>query len=109
MKASRWLGIRGAVLVWILYWVGLALVKLGPAAAAIWNATRGPDTDQSSVSVAFMNMYLSLTVTDHGHTTWSGSTHIVELLIRLSAIPLLLLIVWGMTRRSQRAAMREVV
>jgi hypothetical protein len=88
-RRSVW-GLLGS---WVVYWLALAAVKLGPAAMAIWRATRsGPD--QGSVAFNNGNWVLNLIVTEKGTTTWTGSIHVGALALWVGAVPLALWIIW---------------
>ncbi|HEY2164083.1 MAG TPA: hypothetical protein VGH04_08840, partial [Gemmatimonadaceae bacterium] len=73
---------------WAAYWSALFAVKLGPAVLAIWSASRSKVANDSSAGVSFANWVLSLVVTEHGATTWSGSVHMGALAAWIAVVPL---------------------
>jgi hypothetical protein len=75
------------------YWAGLAVVRLGPAIAAIWRATHAPD-GTSSVSLNFGNGGISLVVSIVGQSTWTGSIHLVTLALLIAVPPLAMWFGW---------------
>ena len=98
--------IRGLVTSWIVYWVGLTLVTLGPAMLAMWRATRAPD-GSSSISLNFGDGAFKLTVVDQGVTTFAGSASLIAIAAWVAGPPLLSWIVWAMrTKRSEREKAR---
>ncbi len=106
----RWRA-RELVLSWVLYWVALFVVRLGPAALAIWRVTQGPDTDSSTVNFNASDKgggELALTVARAGVTTWSGSIHLLTLALLIAGPPLAAWLLWATTRQRAEGA-REVV
>ena len=102
----RW-RVRELLLSWFLYWAVLLVVGLGPAALAIWRATRGP-SEHNTVNVSAGTGGLVLTVIRAGVTTWNGSIHMLPLALLIAAPPLALWFLWAATRR-RAEGMREVV
>jgi hypothetical protein len=93
MEPSRRRSVWGLLGSWVVYWLALAAVKLGPAAMAIWRATRS-GSSQSSVGFNIGNWVLNLTAIEKGTTTWSGSIHVGALALWIGAVPLALWIIW---------------
>jgi hypothetical protein len=93
---------------WAAYWAALFAVKLGPAVLAIWRASQSKNPNDSSAGVSFANWVLSLVVTEHGATTWSGSIHIGALAAWIAVVPLAIWVAWLMSAKSDVAA-RETV
>jgi len=85
---------------WVAYWAIVALVKLGPAAMAIWRSTRTSEPNASSVSFNIGNWVFNLIVTQHGQATWSGSVHLTALAGWIAGVPLVMWLVWLMWTRS---------
>jgi hypothetical protein len=75
-----------------VYWVGLALVKLGPVVMAAWRLSRR--SEHGDAGVSFSNGTLSGHISDAGHTLWAGSTSFMYLTLLVTIPPLLLWIVW---------------
>ena len=95
-RSVKWLTVS-----WVGYWLALAVVKLGPAAAAIWHASRGPgDANQNNVTFSAGNEGLKLLVSEHGVTTWTGSVSLLALAAWIAAVPLALWFAWFIAARS---------
>ena len=80
------------LLAWSVYWVGLALITLGPAIAALWHLSQV--TGHGSANVSFNSGILSATVVDGANTAWSGSISLFSLALLVTVPPLLLWLVW---------------
>jgi hypothetical protein len=78
-----------------VYWIGLALVKLGPVVTAAWRLSR--QTEHGNAGVSFSNGTISGQITDAGHTLWAGSMSFTYLTLLVTIPPLLLWIVWLVT------------
>jgi hypothetical protein len=78
---------------WCAYWVGLLLVKLGPAIAAGWRISQEANT-HASANASFANDAISVTIIDAGRTTWAGSTTILQLVLLVAVPPLILWLIW---------------
>jgi hypothetical protein len=93
---------------WVGYWVLLIAVGLGPAFAAIWQATRaGPDKGSFSLSMGSDGFALS--VVKAGATIYSKSIHLLPLALLVAGPPLLLWVLWFANRSKRNtpdAAMR---
>jgi hypothetical protein len=85
---------------WAAYWAALFAVKLGPAALAVWRATRSTTANDNSAGLSFANWVLSLVVTEHGATTWSGSVHIGALAAWIAVVPLAIWVAWLTSTRT---------
>jgi len=90
---SRWRPVHLAA-GWIAYWVGLAVVKLGPAAMTIWRLTRDDPTGQNTVSLGLENTTLQLSMTELGTPVYAGSATLTEIALWIAIPPLLLLFAW---------------
>jgi hypothetical protein len=90
--------IRGLVGGTIAYWVVVAAVKLGPAAFAIYRATRGPK-DSSSVNASLGNGGFTLNVIEKGVTTYSASAGLLAIAAWVAIPPLIGWIVWAVSRK----------
>jgi hypothetical protein len=100
--------ITGLIGSWAAYWAALFAVKLGPAVLAVWRASRSTKPNDSSAGVSFGNWVLSLVVTEHGTTTWSGSVHMGALAAWIAVVPLAIWVAWLMSAKSD-AQIREPV
>lgn len=92
--------IRGLVGTWVGYWVVAGAIKLGPAIAAIWRATRADH--HGTVSAGYNDGLFTLNVIDQGATTYNGSVAPLVLAAWIAGPPLLSLIAWLMTRKRDR-------
>ena len=81
------------LLAWSAYWVGLVLVKLGPAFLAGWRMSQRPH-GQGSGNVSFGNGVLSANIVDGGRTAWSGSISAITLALLVAVPPLVIWLVW---------------
>ncbi len=100
MKGSRRWRLRSLFTSWIVYWILLVIVKLGPPIAAIWRATRsGGPKGTASVNLSFSKFKFLLDVTSPT-VHWSGSAHLLEIAAWIAVPPLLLWLVW-MTQQSR--------
>ena len=93
---------------WVVYWIALVIVGLGPGLLAMRRATQVPASQTGNVNVNFSNTAFSLTVTVNGQTTYSGSIHPIVLALLVAGPPLLAWIAWAATRR-RTEEVREVV
>ena len=105
-RLSRW---STLVASWVLYWLLLAGIKLGPAIAAIWRVTRsgGPE-GSSSVNFSAGDQGLILHVTKLGREVYTASTSIMGLVLWIGVPPLILWFVWAWLR-SRQIRERETV
>jgi hypothetical protein len=81
------------LLAWSAYWVGLALVTLGPAFVAGWRMSQQPH-GQGSGNVSFGNGVLTANIVDSGRTAWSGSVSVLTLALLVALPPLVIWLVW---------------
>jgi hypothetical protein len=87
---------------WAAYWVVLAAVKLGPAAAAISRVTQGPE-GQGSFSLNFGNGGFTLTVIERGVTIFTGTASLFAIALWVAGPPLVWWVVWAMRQRKRDA------
>lgn len=97
----RWRA-KHLLLAWGVYWVALALVALRPALALVSRALTGPD-GHGSISADVTNGIANLNVAFEGRT-WTGATSLTSLLLWIAGPPLLLWLVWFVTRRAPEPA-----
>ncbi len=93
----RWQA-KHLLLAWVVYWIVLALVALRPAIAMILRAVNAPK-GLGSISAGVADGIATLTVVAKGQT-WTGSTSLTSLALWLAGPPLLLWLVWLVTRRA---------
>lgn len=90
--------IRPLVGSWIAYWLVIAAVKLGPAAFAIWRATRGP-SGSARVDASYGDGQLTLNVMAQGVKTYTGAASLLEIGAWVAGPPLIAWAVWAISRR----------
>ena len=91
---------RHLLLAWITYWLGLALVTLGPVIPAIIRATRLDA--QGNITAGMGDEGLTLTVMAQGSTIWQGSTSLLSLALWVLAPPFILWAAW-LAQRPKRS------
>lgn len=96
LRSFRQWSPRALFLSWGVYWLVLLAVGLGPIIGPIWRATHG--ATGSSVKASFSNTIVSLTVTQAGQTTWTGSISVITVALWVAVPPLLLWMLWAGTR-----------
>jgi len=79
---------------------------LGPAIAAIWNATRGPDDNKSSVNVSFGGGVFSVKVVRSGLQTYAASIHLLAAALWIAVPPLAIWLLWALTSGRRERAVR---
>ena len=89
---------RALFLSWGVYWLVLLAIGLAPIVGPVWRATHGPKGTTSAVNLSFNNTIASLTVTQAGQTTWTGSISVVAVALWVAVPPLLLWMLWAATR-----------
>ncbi|HUQ98747.1 MAG TPA: hypothetical protein VM166_04775 [Gemmatimonadaceae bacterium] len=92
MFPRRWRP-RHLLLAWGAYWVGLILVTLGPAITALMRMSEDPNS-HGAASAAFGNGVISMTVTQAGVATYSGSVSLLTLVLLAGAPPLIIWVLW---------------
>ena len=100
---SRWRAkhLLGA---WALYWILLVLVKLGSGIVAALRVMNGAQ-EHGNINVSMNDGTLSSTVVGDG-VHWAGSASVMSIVLWLCGPPLLLWLLWLVTRRAPAA--REV-
>jgi hypothetical protein len=89
---------------WIIYWIALFAIGLGPAIAAAWRASHGPSGQDNTITASFDNTVLSLKVVEHGATTYAGSIHLLAAALWIAGPPLVLWALWLVATRRERHA-----
>jgi len=101
LSLSRWKA-RHLLGAWAVYWIGLVAVKLGAgivAALRVMNAAN----EHGNINVSMNDGVLSSTVVgDAVH--WSGSASVMSIVLWLCGPPLLLWLLWLVTRRAPTPA-----
>ncbi|HEY7393451.1 MAG TPA: hypothetical protein VH559_01320 [Gemmatimonadaceae bacterium] len=96
-------GISGLVGGTIAYWVVVAALKLGPAAFAIYRATRGPK-GSSSVNLSFGDGRFTLNVIERGATTYTGTARLLAIAAWVALPPLIAWIAWAILQKGSSGA-----
>ena len=89
---SRWRP-RHLLLAWLAYWIGLILATLGPAIAAMVRLSQDPNS-HGSASASFANDVISLTVSQAGAPTYSGSASLLVIVMLAAGPPLIIWLAW---------------
>ena len=97
----RWQA-KHLLLAWALYWIVLAVVALRPALSMITRAIAGPD-GHGSISADVTNGIANLNVVSEGQR-WTGSASLATLALWIAGPPLLLWLLWLVTRRAPATA-----
>jgi hypothetical protein len=98
---SRWRAkhLLGA---WALYWIVLVLVKLGSGIVAALRVMNGAQ-EHGNINVSMNDGTLSTTVTGDG-VHWTGSTSVMSIVLWFCGPPLILWLLWLVTRRAPTPA-----
>ena len=80
---------RHIALVTVAYWLGLGVVKLGPAIAAAWQVSRLPP-NHGSMSASLANALLRVSIAIDGVAVWAGSVSLAALFAWVVGPPVLL-------------------
>jgi hypothetical protein len=94
---SRWRS-RHLLAGWLAYWAVLFAVTLGPAVAAALRVVNAPDS-HGKIDVSSDGGSLVAHITGAG-VAWSGSTSLTTAALWIAGPPLLLWLVWLVTRRA---------
>lgn len=93
---SRW-SPKHLLAAWSAYWVGLAIVTIGPI---VWR-TMGvalPEENKGSVSAGFNNGEFTVSIVNAGVTVWNSVTPFSTIAFWIAVPPLALWGVWLFTR-----------
>jgi hypothetical protein len=93
----RWQA-KHLLLAWVVYWVALVAISLRSALAAATRALNAPN-GHGSIGASVDNGNFILKVTTDGQT-WSGSTSLTSMALWFAGPPLLLWLLWLVTRRA---------
>jgi hypothetical protein len=77
------------VLLTVAYWLGLVVVKLGPAIAAAWQVSRLPP-NHGSMSASLQNALLRSSIAIDGVAVWAGTVSLGALFAWVVGPPVLL-------------------
>ena len=98
---SRWKA-RHLLGAWVLYWILLVAVKLGTGIVAALRVMNASD-QHGNINLSMNDGVLSSTVVGDG-VHWTGSTSVLSLVLWLCGPPLLLWLLWLVTRRAPSPA-----
>ena len=82
---------------WLVYWIALALVTLGPALVAMWKATHA-GAGKGNISLTFSNGVFSLVVDANGQSLYTGAAHLLTIALLAAGPPLVLWALWFAAR-----------
>lgn len=88
---------------WLAYWAGLVVVVLWEPLTVARRLARLPD-NQASIAVEFKNTVFSAVFAERGVTVWSGTATLLEIVLWIAGPPLLLWVIWAMSRPKARSA-----
>ena len=97
----RWQA-RHLLLAWVVYWLALLAVGLHSALGSVVRALTAP-SGHGTIGASVDNDNFVLKVTTDGQT-YVGSTSLMTALLWFAGPPLLLFLVWLVTRRAPAAA-----
>lgn len=83
---------RHLFLAWLAYWVGLIVLTLSPAIAALWRLSQTSGHGRATAGVT--DGILSASITAGTQTLWTGSISLSSLALLLAGPPLALWIAW---------------
>jgi len=90
---------------WAVYWIGLVLVKLGTGLAAALRVMNAPE-GHGKIDVSMKDgIFTANVVGDVVH--WTGSASFMSIVLWLCGPPLLLWLLWLVTRRAPAAREAE--
>ena len=108
MKFSlRHWGPRQLLLSWGAYWIALGLTTLRPALALL--ARLGRAGAHGQASAGWGDGLVTLTITNGDGSAWAGAIRLSSLVLWLFGPPLLLWIVWAVTRPRRDGATSDEV
>jgi threonine/homoserine/homoserine lactone efflux protein len=98
------------LLAWAAYWTGLILLTVGPAITAILRLSQDPNS-HGAASAGFANDVISMTVTQAGVVTYTGSVSLLTLVLLTGGPPIIIWLLWfvatARTNNAGEAAMRS--
>jgi hypothetical protein len=83
---------------WLAYWIVLLAVTVSPALVAALRAVAGP-AGHGKIDVSSDGGSLTAHITGAG-VSWSGATSLIGIALWIAGPPLLLWLVWLLTRRA---------
>ena len=104
LSLNRWRP-RHLLLAWIAYWIVLVATVARPGLFAALRALSAP-AGHGTMSASMDNLLFSLTVKSDA-AVWSGSASLLSIALWVAGPPLLLWLLWLVTRTSPVAAPRE--
>jgi len=99
---SRWKA-RHLLGAWLVYWIALVAVKLGAGIVAALRVMNAPETQHGSISAGMGDGAFNITISGAG-VHWAGSASVMSVVLWLCGPPLLLWLLWLVTRRAPTPA-----
>src|ERR1041385_9406897 len=91
---------------WIAYWLGLAIVTLGPIVPLIIRVTRSDA--KGSMDLSMGDAGLTGKISDAGQVLWQGSISVTMLSMLLALPPLLIWALWLWAQRRSDQRLEEI-
>lgn len=88
---------------WVVYWIALATVALTPAVGAVRRLASSPE-NRGTVDFGYDDGQLHLKVVESGETLYTGHASLLTTTLLIAGPPLLLWLVWLLTRPKRGAA-----
>jgi hypothetical protein len=101
---NRWKA-RHLLGAWVVYWIALVAVKLGSGIVAALRVMNAPETQHGSINAGMGDGAFNVSVNGSG-VHWAGSASVMSVVLWLCGPPLLLWLLWLVTRRAP-APVRE--
>jgi hypothetical protein len=95
---SRWKA-RHLLGAWVVYWIALVAVKLGPAIVSALRVMNAPEGDHGTINAGMGDGAFNVAITGNG-VHWAGSASVMSVVLWLCGPPLLLWLLWLVTRRT---------
>jgi len=88
---------------WAVYWIGLVLVKLGPGLLSAVRVLNAPQSQHGTIDVKMGDGAFTANVAGAG-VHWTGTASILSIVLWFAGPPLILWLLWLVTRRAPEAA-----
>jgi hypothetical protein len=88
---------------WAIYWLLLVIVKLGPGLLAALRVMNAPEGEHGSINVGMGDGAITASVVGSG-VHWTGSASVLGVVLWVCGPPLLLWLLWLVTRRAPAPA-----
>ena|ERR1051326_4774068 len=91
---------------WLLYWLGLAIVTLGPIVPLVLRVTK--EDAKGSMGLTMGDEGLTAKIADAGQVLWQGSISVTKLSMLLAIPPLLIWALWLWAQRRSARRPEEI-